>query len=162
MLACLGLDNLGRVHLLVGQLPLLETLTDDRSGGQHNQADEYPRIVFLRCGADHHDTVLVPLSPDQAEEARRGRREIQQISYEVRDIDEVYRAHRFLREKGLTIVSGPRRRGPGHDVTLDFLDPDGNVVQLYCEMDQIGWSGLSRPKEQWERKELPIEEHAVA
>ena len=39
-------------------------------------------------------------------------------------------------------------------MTIDFLDPDGNNIQLYCGMDQIGWDDVSKPKEMWVRKEL--------
>ena len=158
---CLKPRKLGHLGIFVRDIERSKKFYTEVLGLELSDVNEQG-IVFLRCGADHHDTVLVPLSPDQAEEARQGRREIQQISYEARDVEEIYRAFRFLREKGVTIVSGPRRRGPGHDITLDFLDPDGNVVQLYCEMEQIGWSGLSRPKEQWERRELPVEGHVSA
>lgn len=111
-------------------------------------------IVFLRCGTDHHDTVLVPLPKENHGSVHTDKREIQQISYEVDSVEDLREALNSLREKGVTIVSGLRQRGPGNDKSIDFLDPDGNNVQLYCEMDQIGWDGLSRPKEMWVRKEL--------
>ena len=31
----------------------------------------------------------------------------------------------------------------------EFRDPDGYAVELTCEMDQIGWDGVSRPSEQY-------------
>jgi hypothetical protein len=34
----------------------------------------------------------------------------------------------------------------GHHVWL--RDPDGNAVQLYWEMEQIGWDGRPRPADQ--------------
>jgi catechol 2,3-dioxygenase-like lactoylglutathione lyase family enzyme len=112
-------------------------------------------IVFLRCGNDHHDTVLVPLPKQGPGSDQAERREIQQISYEVDRVEDLQAAFKVLKEKGVPIVSGLRQRGPGNDKTLDFLDPDGNNIQLFCEMDQIGWNDVSRPKEMWERKELP-------
>jgi len=111
-------------------------------------------IVFLRCGADHHDTVLIPLPKEKQSSVFPERREIQQISYEVDRVEDLREALKFLKEKGVTIVSGLQQRGPGNDRTIDFLDPDGNNIQLYCEMDQIGWDGVSRPKEMWVRKDL--------
>ena len=111
-------------------------------------------IVFLRCGTDHHDTVLVPLPKEKQGSVSRERREVQQISYEVDREEDLREALKLLKEKGVTIVSGLRRRGPGNDKTIDFLDPDGNNIQLYCEMDQIGWDDVSKPKEMWVRREL--------
>ncbi len=111
-------------------------------------------IVFLRRGTDHHDTVLVPLPKESLSSVHAERREVQQIAYEVDRVEDLREALKFLREKGITIVSGLRRRGPGNDTTVDFLDPDGNNIQLYCEMDQIGWNDVSRPKEMWARGKL--------
>jgi catechol 2,3-dioxygenase len=111
-------------------------------------------IVFLRCGTDHHDTVLIPLPDEKQSSASQERREIQQISYEVNRVEDLKEALKFLKENGVTIVAGLQQRGPGNDKTIDFLDPDGNNIQLYCEMEQVGWDGVSRPKERWVRKEL--------
>ncbi|MEE9550127.1 MAG: VOC family protein [Candidatus Binatia bacterium] len=111
-------------------------------------------ITFLRCATDHHDTVLVPLPKESHESVSADRKEIQQISYEVDREEDLRRALKFLKEKGVTIVSGLRQRGPGGDKTIDFLDPDGNNIQLFCEMDQIGWDDVSKPKETWVRREI--------
>ncbi len=111
-------------------------------------------IVFLRRGKDHHDTVLVPLPKESLSSVHAERKEVQQIAYEVDRVEDLREALKFLQEKGIPIVSGLRRRGPGNDTTVDFLDPDGNNIQLYCEMDQIGWNDVSRPKEMWARGKL--------
>jgi len=111
-------------------------------------------ITFLRCATDHHDTVLVPLPKENHESVSADRKEIQQISYEVDREEDLRRALKFLKEKSVTIVSGLRQRGPGSDLTIDFLDPDGNNIQLFCGMDQIGWDDVSKPKETWVRREI--------
>ena len=38
------------------------------------------------------------------------------------------------------------------DKTIEFADPDGNKIQFYCDMDQVGWDDRSRPAEQWRRQ----------
>jgi hypothetical protein len=43
------------------------------------------------------------------------------------------------------------RKGPGCNPGVEFLDPDGYTIELYASMDQIGWDGRSRPKEEWRR-----------
>ena len=47
-----------------------------------------------------------------------------------------------------------KHEGPGGNYVYDFLDPEGNYLQCFCGMDQIGWDGKSRPKEQWNRFEV--------
>src|SRR6266508_1898564 len=93
-------------------------------------------IVFLRCGNDHHDTVLVPLPRADGQASSQERREVQQIAYEVDRVEDLREALKYLQEKGVPIVTGLRQRGPGNDKTIDFLDPDGNVIQLFCEIDR--------------------------
>jgi len=99
--------------------------------------------------------VLVPLPKESLSSVHAERKEVQQIAYEVDRVEDLREALKFLQEKGITIVSGLRRRGRGNDTTVDFLAPDGHNIQLYCELDQMGWEGRSRPPEQWQpQKEL--------
>ncbi len=111
-------------------------------------------IVFLRLPAhgDHHTMNLV-----QSDRVGPGGDEstLDHFALEVDSLEDLRKMKRFLEEKGVKILGPIRQRGPGSDKTLDFLDPDGNNVQLFCEMDQIGWDGKSRPREQWNRREFP-------
>jgi lactoylglutathione lyase len=47
--------------------------------------------------------------------------------------DEVASCAEVLRERGVTILSGPTDRPFGHR-TLFFRDPDGNVLEIYAEI----------------------------
>ena len=51
----------------------------------------------------------------------------------------------------LRTVENPANLGfaGGCNVGIEFRDPDGYAVELTCEMDQIGWDGVSRPSEQY-------------
>lgn len=147
------IKRLGHVGIFVRDIEKSKKFYTEILGFKVSDANEQG-IVFLRCGTDHHDTVLVPLPKDSQGSAQAERMEIQQISYEVDRVEDLREALKVLKEKGVTIVSGLRQRGPGNDKTIDFLDPDGNNLQLYCEMDQIGWDDASRPKERWMRREM--------
>jgi len=78
--------------------------------------------------------------------------ELQQISYEADRLDDLRQKAAELRAQGINVV-GPDQKGPGMDKTIEFCDPDGNRIQFYCEMDQVGWDDRSRPAEQWQRQE---------
>lgn len=102
--------------------------------------------TFLRFGADHHSFVLA-----KAPEAPSGQTVLQQIAMEVADLDALKRIRAYLLEHKAPKVGPIKHEGAGNDYTFDFDDPEGNRLQFFCEMDQIGWDGKSRPKEQWKR-----------
>jgi len=117
-------------------------------------SDELPgRAVFMRCGHDHHDTVLFQLPPEKLSRSQNDRVEVQQISYEVDRLEDLRQKAAEVRALGIEVI-GPQQRGPGMDKTIDFSDPDGNTIQFYCDMDHVGWDDRSRPPEQWDRKLL--------
>lgn len=114
-------------------------------------SDEFPgKAVFMRCSHDHHDTVLFQLGADKLDRSQTERAEVQQIAYEVDRLDDLREKAAELKALGIA-VTGPQQRGPGMDKTIDFSDPDGNVIQFYCDMDQTGWDDRSRPAGQWRR-----------
>ena len=149
----LKIRRLGHVGIFVRDVEKSKKFYTDILGFKVSDVNELG-IVFLRRGTDHHDTVLVPLPKESHSSVHAERREVQQIAYEVDRVEDLREALKFLQEKGVKIVSGLRRRGPGNDTTVDFLDPDGNNIQLFCEMDHIGLNEVSRPKEMWTRREL--------
>ncbi|MBI3076861.1 MAG: VOC family protein [Deltaproteobacteria bacterium] len=74
------------------------------------------------------------------------------FAWEVASLDELKKAKGLLEARGIPILwSG--QHGPGNNKGIYFTDPEGNVVELYCDLDQIGWDGRSRPSEQWNRRE---------
>lgn len=95
------------------------------------------QMVFLRCGPghDHHDLGLAQIpSASDAEVPRVG---LEHFSYELENLEEVEEAAEFLQDKGIEIVRGIGKHGPGENVFLVFKDPDGNNVEYFCEMTQI-------------------------
>src|SRR6266545_3829665 len=110
-------------------------------------SDELPgKAVFMRCGHDHHDTVLFQLPPEKSARTQSDRTELQQISYEVDRLDDLQQKAAELQAQGVQVV-GPEQKGPGMDKTIEFTDPDGNRIQFYRDMDQVGWNDQSRPAE---------------
>jgi len=100
-------------------------------------------MVFMRCNADHHGIALVGGASGPA-----GKGDLHHLAFEVGSLDEVFRARRFLRGRGATIVFEGRRRA-GVQIAIEFLDPDGHNLEIYWGLDQIGADGASRPKSEW-------------
>jgi catechol 2,3-dioxygenase len=111
-------------------------------------SDRYPDtmvpggMVFLRCNADHHGVALV----GGAE--RFPRTSLNHFAFEVASVEDVFRARAWLRDRDVPIVFEGRRRA-GCQVAIEFRDPDGNNLEIYWSIDQIGTNAAARPSSEW-------------
>jgi len=109
-------------------------------------------MVFLRNASDHHTIALVAAEPGAVlgnpnDKSALG---LHHFAMEVGSVDELFGIREFLKSKGVKITY-EGRRGPGSNPGVEFLDPDGYQMELYAEMEQIGWDGKSRPSKFWSR-----------
>jgi catechol 2,3-dioxygenase-like lactoylglutathione lyase family enzyme len=86
-------------------------------------------FVFLRCGPDHH-SVNFALSHSNTVKMHH-------VAFEVRDWGEIGRACDFLGRNGYRLVWGPGRHLIGHNVFIYHRNPDGQIVELYTDLDQM-------------------------
>jgi catechol 2,3-dioxygenase-like lactoylglutathione lyase family enzyme len=105
-------------------------------------------MTFLRWGPDHHSFVLARMPGGEPPSAGTV---LQQIALEVADLDLLKRIRKYLVEQGARVLGPIKHEGPGSDYTFDFEDPEGNRLQFFSDMDQIGSDEKSRPQEQWRR-----------
>lgn len=111
------------------------------------------QMVFLRAGTDHHDLALAQIpkdSPELDDLPRYSRPGLEHFSYEVENLQSMDEAAKMLKERGVEMVRGIGKHGPGANCFLVFKDPDGNNVEIYCEMDQIPLDSAHEPRV-WER-----------
>ena len=121
--------------------------------------DRYPEamvpggMVFMCVSTDHHGIALVggakPLDKSS----------LNHFAFEVGSPDEVFRARAWLHEHGVAIHFEGRRRA-GCQLAVEFKDPDGNNLEIYWGIDQVGTDGRVRPPSEW-RQALTLED-AVA
>ncbi len=98
------------------------------------------QMAFLRCGNDHHDLALAQVDTNAGESEntyRPGRPGLEHFSYELGSLAEIEDAARFLQSRGIEIVRGIGKHGPGENLFLVFKDPDGNYVEYYADMVQV-------------------------
>ncbi len=112
-------------------------------------------MVFLRCNADHHCLALV-----EGRDTPSTRTELHHMAFEVASLDEVFRAREFLLSNGVEIVMQGRRRA-GCQLEIEFRDPDGHTVEIYCLLDQVGDDGRVRPESEWNGITSSLEEAAA-
>lgn len=84
-------------------------------------------FVFMRCGSDHHTLNFVAGE----------RPAMNHIAFELRDSSHMHRACDLLGRNRIQILWGPVRHGPGHNVAVYHRNPDGQVVELFFDLDRI-------------------------
>lgn len=111
-------------------------------------SDRYPDsmvpggMVFMRCNTDHHGVALVGgASPTEGTS-------LNHFAFEVGSLDEVFRARAWLTKRGVPIHFEGRRRA-GCQIAVEFKDPDGNNLEIYWNIDQVGTEGTVRPASEW-------------
>ena len=122
---------------------------------------EDPRIIFMSHNSDHHAFLLAhkSLGAIFGDDATSKDITVNQITWQVGTLDEVFAAADYFREHQVEI----RRVGrdmPGSNWHTYIRDPDGHTVELYYGMEQIGWDGRSKPTDMYyrafrEQPELP-------
>ena len=106
-------------------------------------------IVFLRFGPDHHSIAIVQGAAKSRPKPEAGLN-IGHLAFEVENIDVLLAARDYLKENKIPIVF-EGRKGPGCNISLHLMDPDGYEFELYCSLDQIDKTGRLRPAEQFGR-----------
>ncbi|HUL92574.1 MAG TPA: VOC family protein [Burkholderiales bacterium] len=124
----------------------------------HPRRDELKRMgdtnmYFLRHGTDHHSIVLANGAIYNA--AGRGGDvpadvTVNQMTWQVSSLAEISGAIDWFNSKGVRI-SRAGRDMPGSNWHCYPYDIEGHRNELYYGMEQIGWTGLSKPKAMHER-----------
>ena len=82
-------------------------------------------FVFLRCGPDHHTMNFLQSKYQK----------MHHIAFQLKDWGHVQRACDHLYNHHIPLVWGPGRHGAGHNIFTYHHDPDGQIVELFTELD---------------------------
>lgn len=89
-------------------------------------------FAFLRCGPDHHTVNFL----------RGDRSGLHHIAFEADGWDHVRSASDFLAGRKFPIIWGPGRHGIGHNIFTYHRNADGQIVELYTDLDQMSSEDL--------------------
>lgn len=89
------------------------------------------RANFLTCNRDHHVLNISNLGE------HIGKPNLYHIAFELRDASHQYASMDVLANHDIQIVWGPTRHTAGHNIAAYHHDPDGNLVELFIDMDQL-------------------------
>ena len=85
-------------------------------------------FVFMRCNPDHHTVNFFKAS----------RTQLHHIAFELKDFAHIQQSCEILSLHQIPLGWGPLRQGgPGHNVAAYHRNPDDQVVEYYCELDQM-------------------------
>jgi catechol 2,3-dioxygenase len=100
--------------------------------------------TFLTAVGDHHTIGLFRSAGPHAEIPAEDAVRLNHFALQVGGLDELFDIRAYLQERGVPIIFQGRRRLGGH-TSVEFPDPDGYHVELFCDMDQLGPDQRSRP-----------------
>ncbi len=94
-------------------------------------------MVFLSFGQEHHELALFQLATGEAPRATQPG--LHHTAWKLRSFEELQAAHRELKAMGVPVEATIE-----HNVTRSvyFPDPDGNRVELYCDMVENGFETM--------------------
>jgi catechol-2,3-dioxygenase len=102
-------------------------------------AHEDPKrgTVFLSFGKEHHELALFQLATGEAPGAAQPG--MHHMAWQLGSFEELRAAHRELGQLGIPVEATVE-----HNVTRSvyFPDPDGNRVELYCDMVENGFETM--------------------
>jgi catechol 2,3-dioxygenase-like lactoylglutathione lyase family enzyme len=137
--------RIGPVRLFVRDLEASLTFYRDTLGFVHTQ--DVPlnghRCVFLRTNTEHHSVALYPVELRE-QLGFSSHSSCLSFGVQVANYRQLREAVSFLQERGVRVMQVPPELSTGIDYSAFVLDPDGQAIELYYGMEQIGWDGRPR------------------
>jgi catechol 2,3-dioxygenase-like lactoylglutathione lyase family enzyme len=84
-------------------------------------------FVFMRCNTDHHTVNFISGTASK----------MHHMAFELKDFIHLQNSCDLFGQKNIPIIWGPLRHGPGHNIATYHRNPDDQVIELFCELDQM-------------------------
>ena len=129
--------KLGHVVLKVRDVQASKTFYTRVLGLQVAHEDRQRGAVFLSFGTEHHDLALFQLATGDTPAATQPG--LHHTAWQLESFEALQDAYQELGQLGIAVESTIE-----HNVTRSvyFHDPDGNRVELYCDMVPNGFEAM--------------------
>lgn len=146
--------KLGHVGISVADLDEAVAFYTERLGLRLTERFTYPEEkighgvavragAFVRCDATHHCISIFQLTDPDLSKSDKLRLGLHHLAFEFASPQDLVAKLNQLRQQGVTIVNC-RIGGPGNQPRFYARDMDGNLLEFYWGIDEIGWDGLPR------------------
>ncbi len=102
------------------------------------------QVHFLRNNTEHHSLSLAPLAL-RRKIGMSDHTSTMSFGLQLANYQQLRDAVAFFRDKGYRIGDVSAALSPGMGRNVFLFDPDGQALQLYYAMEQVGWNGQPRP-----------------
>jgi catechol 2,3-dioxygenase len=123
-------DRIGHVVLKVRDLELSKKFYADVMGLEVMQLEPSIKMAFFASnGRDHHEIAMIQVDVTDPD-SRATNVGLSHVAFRLRDEAHLRAAYTDLKEHGVEIVSAVN-----HGVTksIYFRDPDGHMLEVYCD-----------------------------
>lgn len=99
--------------------------------------------AFVRCDSTHHCISIFELKGSPEDHETKSPYGLHHLAFEMDSAQDLLALYRRFKQEGVPIINA-RRGGPGNQPRFYARDPDGNQLEFYWGIDEIGWSGIPR------------------
>lgn len=124
-----GPERYGHVNIWVKDTVAMRDFLIDTFGFQVSDQVGEDLGFFLRCNPEHHGVAILK-SPD-------GQTGLHHHAWQTPSIVEMAHLADRLAKAGSRLIWGPIRHGAGKNLAVYYIEPTGNIVELYSEMEHI-------------------------
>jgi catechol 2,3-dioxygenase-like lactoylglutathione lyase family enzyme len=108
---------------------------------------EGERCVFLRANTEHHSLGLFSNKLIEKLNLKLPNpSSLLSFGFQLGSFQQLCQGIEYLLQHGCELIELPLQFSPGMGHHVYFRDPDGFLIQLYWEMEQIGWDGRPKPQ----------------
>ena len=135
---------LGHVVLNVADLKKSENFYRTFLGLKVSARNRRTKMTFLSYGREHHDVALMELPQGEKHVGGKGMAKLHHFCIYV-DLNAVIdKLYPVLKRRKIPIVSGPETLVVAGNRSISFLDPDGNRVEVACNVNKFKFDNRKR------------------
>lgn len=135
--AAFGPDRYGHINIHPVNATRMKDFLVDQLGFMVSDVIGTDFAYFVRCNPDHHGIAII-----------KGRGSLHHHAWQTQSIADLGRLGDRLFAMGRRLIWGPVRHGAGHNIAAYYVEPNGTVVELYTDLEQI--YDATRPPIEWD------------
>jgi catechol-2,3-dioxygenase len=137
---------LGHVVLNVANLKKSENFYRTFLGLKVSARNRQTKMTFLSYGREHHDVALMELPKGEKHVGGKGMAKLHHFCIYVDSNEVIDKIYPVLKRRKIPIVSGPETLVVAGNHSISFLDPDGNRVEVACNVNKFKFDNRTKNK----------------